>query len=181
VLKTARLETFKAETSVASLLTGVRAVDAEAGALAERMIKEFTPYLLINKINGTDDIPECLAVQIAAQEILNVAMEYAGCIHFDDSVLASVKKGVPFMAFDPKTSASRDLANLVISKIVHRKRIEAVFDRHDLRRRLREKWGVRRETVMCSIQCVYWKECTYKEGGYPCKLQHLAGIGGFQK
>jgi flagellar biosynthesis protein FlhG len=181
VLKTARLETFRAESSAAALLTGVRAVDAKAGALAERLIAGFTPYLLINKLNGTEDIPECLAVQIAAQEILTVAMEYAGCIHFDDSVLASVKKGVPFMALDPKTSASRDLADLVISKIVHRKRIEAMFDRHDIRRKLRKKWGARRETVMCSIECLYWEECTYKEGGYPCKLQHLAGIGGFQK
>jgi hypothetical protein len=69
----------------------------------------------------------------------------------------------------------------VISKIVHRKRIEALFDKHDIRRRLKEKWGASRETVMCAVSCMYWEECTYKEGGYPCNLQHLAGIGGFQK
>lgn len=175
-----RMETYRATEPFEIQRMAIADMDPEAGASIENLLKGFSPSLLINKLKDPADVAECLAVQVAAQELLDVNMDYAGCVHFDESVFHSVREGIPFLAFDTKSLASRDLAELVITKIVYRKRIQAMFDRKALRRTLREKWGDERRTVMCTLQCLYWEDCPFKEGGFPCKLQHLAGIGGFQ-
>ncbi len=175
-----RTETYRAVEPFEIQRKAISDKDPAAGTCINSLMNAFTPSLLINKLKDPADVAECLAVQIAAQELLGVNMDYAGCVHFDESVLRSVREAMPFLAFDAKSQASRDLAELVITKIVYRRRIQALFDRQTLRRTLREKWGDERRTVMCTLQCLYWEECPFKEGGFPCKLQHLAGIGGFQ-
>lgn len=175
-----REETYRSNEPFEARIKGIITEAPETAPGIEALRKAFAPALLINKLRDAAEVPECLAVQIAAQELLGIDMDYAGCVHYDETVTRSVREGMPFLALDAKSQASRDLAELVITKIVYRKRIAALLDRQTLRSRLKDKWGDTRRTVMCTVQCLYWEECPYKEGGFPCKLQHLAGIGGFQ-
>jgi flagellar biosynthesis protein FlhG len=175
-----RIETYRSAEPFETQRKAIADKDPAAGECVDALQRSFAPSLLINKLMDPADVAECLAVQVAAQELLGVNMDYVGCVHFDETVLRSVREGIPFLTFDAKSYASRDMAELVITKIVYCKRIQALFDRQTLRQTLREKWGDERRTVMCTVQCLYWEECPYKEGGFPCKLQHLAGIGGFQ-
>jgi flagellar biosynthesis protein FlhG len=180
VLRRAKAGTFDGVT-LHELESEIAKADPSASAIVQDVLDRFRPALIINKMRSTDDESEGLAVKIAAQDLLSVQMDYLGHIHFDDAVSDAIKKTQPFLKYQPKAQASRDLAEIIISRILYRKKIEALLDRKTVHKRLREKWDLRKTAVFCSVGCLYWEECEYKQGGFPCKMQHLVNFGGFQK
>ena len=178
IQKYAGSETFKSTATVENLLEEVTQVDTEAAKKMETLLVEFRPRLLLNMMKESDDETNGLAVKVAAKDLLSIDMDYLGAIHTDETVSTSLKEGVPFIKFDPKCQASRDLSDIIISKVLHAGRFEAIREKH-LIRRTRETWKMSKKDVICSVKCIYWDECEYKNGGYPCKLQHLVQVRGF--
>ncbi len=176
VLKRARQEFFS-DSSVGALIETIRSAQPEALGVCLRILKEFQPSLLVNKMRQADDETECLAVQVAVRELLSIQMDYLGHVHFDAAVPESIKHTLPFLKDNPGALASQDLARIVVSRILARKKIQAAFDLKAVQKRLRQKWDMRKTLTICDVTCLYWEECAYKNGGHPCKLQHLVYAG----
>lgn len=179
VKKYAGTETFKSDSASKELLQEISGMNSDAGAIMEKVLDEFQPRLILNMMRSPEDETHGLAVKVATEDLLNVDMEYLGGVHKDDTVQQALDKMMPFISYDPKCQAARDLSNIIISKILHAKRFQSMRDKHTLRK-VREKWDFNRNEVICSVKCIYWDECEYQNGGYPCKLQHLMHLHGFQ-
>jgi len=179
VKKHARTEIFKSSMTIEGLLEEVTRMDRDAGSKMEMFINEFHPMLLLNMVNGSNDETNGLAVKVAAKELLSVDMEYLGVIHKDETVGKSLDAAVPFINYDSKSPASRDLANIIILRLLGHRKLRAYQEKYSLRQRLRKKGTIEKDAIICSVNCIYWDECAYRNGGYPCKLQHLVQVRGF--
>ena len=174
----ARWEIHKEPLTVESLLEKVTEMDHDAGQKMKSILEDFHPRLLINMLKDSKDETNGLAVKIATKDLLSLDVEYLGSVHTDNIVHESLEKMIPFISYDPKSTASRDLANIIISKILHAGRFRAIRDRKIIRKS-REKWSFHKHEAICTVKCIYWEECEYRNGGYPCKLQHLVQLSGF--
>lgn len=175
----ANAETFKAPCSLNALLADIGPKRQRARLRVETVLGRFHPALLINKADCDEDVTNCLAVRVAARDLLGIDMPYLGRIRRDDAVPASLVAMKPFIANDPKCRASRDLAEIVIEKLMHYGMLKAMLQKRQITSRRTQSERQPAPVPICSIQCFYWEECAYKTGGYPCKLQHLTHIKGF--
>ena len=180
IKKYATTEIFKSTTTVENLLTEVQDTDGEVGSRLEKILAELCPSLLLNMLVEPDDETNGLAVKVAAKDLLSIELNYLGSVRKDDTVRKSLDAMVPFISYDSKSDASRDLANIIISKILHSGKFEAIRKKYTMHR-VKHHWEISKEDVICSVKCIYWEECEYKNGGYPCKLQHLMHIKGFHR
>lgn len=177
----AKKEIFKESDIMDDLVDRVAAVSQASADLMRKTVSQFRPMLLLNRAEEKEDEATGLAVQTAALELLSVNMEYLGFIHADQTVPESVEAGLPFIIHDPAAPASRDLADIIIIRILHRGKVGAIMKKYALRRRPDTGPPLDENTIYCSLRCLYWEECAFKEGGLPCKMQHLVSIRGFQK
>jgi hypothetical protein len=145
----------------------------------EAVLGRFHPALLINKTSREEDETNGLAVRTAVRDLLGIDMPYLGKIRRDDAVVASLEAMEPFISHNPKCGASRDLADIVIQKLMHYGLLKALFEKSRLAASRPARDAFAAATPICSVQCFYWEECAYKTGGFPCKLQHLTHINGF--
>lgn len=175
----AKFETFKKSTNINDLLSKLEALDQSAVEVVHNFLQDFHPMLMINKVEDKEDELNGLAVEAATQDLLSLNMEYIGCVHSDKAIKKSVEDGCPFIFNKPNAKASRDLSKIIILKILNRNVVKAIFERESLRRRLPRKESITSNTTFCSIQCIYWEECPYRKGGYPCKMSHLKSVEGF--
>ena len=154
-------------------------MDSDAGRKMEQFLNAFHPSLLLNKVDGSEDIVNGLAVKVAARDLLSVEMEYLGAIHRHAIVEESVKEMIPFIKYDTNNQASRDLGVIVIQKILEYDKLRSYQMKFSLNRQLSKKEPVPKESRICSVDCSYWEDCGFQNGGYPCKLQHLTQVKGF--
>jgi flagellar biosynthesis protein FlhG len=175
----ANAETYKNPSGLEQLLGELNPSHPEARLRIETVLGRFHPALLINKAGREEDEANGLAVRAAARDLLGVDMPYLGKIRRDDAVVTSLEAMEPFISHDPKCGASRDLADIVIQKLMHYGLLKALFEKSKLSASRPGRDAFAAATPICSIQCFYWEECAYKTGGYPCKLQHLTHIKGF--
>jgi MinD-like ATPase involved in chromosome partitioning or flagellar assembly len=178
IKKYAKVEIFKNDNTVAKLHDEIQKVDDNLAKKLEETIAEFHPNLLLNMYVDSDDEANALSVKVASKDLLSLEIEYLGYIHRDDTVLKSIKSMVPFISYDPKCEASRDLADIIIKKILHSGKFDSFRRKHTIRQK-KQTWDNGRHGIICTVKCIYWEECEYKNGGYPCKLQHLMHIKGF--
>jgi len=176
----ARTETHRSQSTVHDLLREVQGMDVTLGEKMTAFLTEFRPMIMINMLAGTNDENNVLAIKRAAEELLAIDMEYIGAVQKDDTVRKSLDKMIPFISYDPKSPASRDLANIIIMKLLHSGRFKSLRNKHTLRRRVNEKGEEKRIEVICSVNCPYWEDCGFKNGGYPCELKFLSGIQGLR-
>lgn len=176
----AHTETHRSQSTVYDLLREVQSMDVTLGEKMMAFLTEFRPMIIINMLAGTNDEDNVLAIKAAAEELLAIDMEYIGAVQKDDTVRKSLDKMIPFISYDPKSPASRDLANIIIMKLLHAGRFKSLRNKHTLRRRVSQKGEIKRIEVICSVNCQYWEDCGFKNGGYPCELKFLSGIQGLR-
>lgn len=173
-------ETHRRFTTVSDLEKEVAQADPGAEKTVRQIADAFHPLLLMNKTERPEDENHGLSVKVAAAELLSLATGFLGSIRRDETVMKSVEAGVPFIQFDPKCEASRDLAGLIIVKILYQGKIKALIEKTRLSRRTRPP-EMPQEATICSFRCFFWEECEYKSGGFACKLHHLSSIKGFNR
>lgn len=171
----ARTETFRSNSRVFDLLNGISERNPTVGDQLKQCLDELQIGLVLNRVTEDDQVVEVGAFQKALQELLSVNTDFLGVIHDDKIVSRAVKDGVPFIALDSKAVPSRDLANMLIMKILHRKHFHAFWDKISMKKQAEGDFQGRQ--VICSVNCMYWNECQYRRGGYPCQLQHMSEMG----
>lgn len=179
IRQVARTETHKKSLTVEDLIREVNTVDALLAKEIEFFLGSFRPMILINMKAGYKDENNVLAIKTAARNLLAIDLEYLGAIRKDNTVKKSLDAMTPFMSYDPKSEASRDLANIIITKILHAGKFQFFRARHEMHRKLRQNQDTEKTEVICSFNCLYWEDCGFKNGGYPCDLKHFSTIKSF--
>jgi flagellar biosynthesis protein FlhG len=173
-------ETHRRFTTVSDLEKEVAQADPGAETTVREIADAFHPLLLMNKMVHPEDENHGLSIKVAAGELLSLATGFLGSIRSDETVLKSLSAGVPFIQFDPKCEASRDLANVIIVKILYQGKIKALIEKTRMSRKTARP-EMPQEATICSFRCFFWEECDYKAGGFACRLHHLSSIKGFNR
>ena len=164
-------ETHRTQMTMHELVRQIRMRDVDLGEKIIRLLSEFRPLLLINMLTEAKDENMVLAIRAAAQELLAVNVAYLGSIRKDATVEKSLHEMIPFIAYDPQSPASRDLANIVITKFIHAEWFATYRDSKAFQNRLLRLREIKKDAFICSVKCcLYWHECSFKKGGHPCEL-----------
>jgi flagellar biosynthesis protein FlhG len=164
-------ETHRTQMTMHELVRQIRMRDVDLGEKIVRLLSEFRPLLLINMLMETKDENMVLAIRAAAQELLAIHVAYLGSIRKDTTVEKSLHEMTPFITYDPQSPASRDLANIIITKFIHSEWFATYRDAKAFQNRLLRLREIKKDAFICSVKCcLYWHECSFKKGGYPCSL-----------
>ena len=158
--------------SVKELLPRITEIDPNAGEALKTVLNHFRPMLLMNMMVESYDEANGLAVKIAAQDLLSVEMKYLGVIHWDDGVMQSVGRHIPFISYDPQCQASRDLKRIIESDILEDGELQPISEKQ-IEKKTRIIWEHEKGNSICNEKCIYWEDCTYKVEDRPCKLFRL--------
>jgi hypothetical protein len=97
-------------------------------------------------------------------------------------VRKAVKELRPFIIDNPKSKASRSLARLVSVGLLGKKGWGGYKERRQMLKNAASDAQnypsnqLRESDTICSVQCFYWGDCEYQNGGYPCPVRHLDAI-----
>ncbi len=164
-------ETHRIQMTMHELVRQIRMRDVGLGEKIVRLLSEFRPLLLINMLTESKDENMVLAIRAAAQELLAINVAYLGSVRKDTTVEKSLHEMTPFIAYDPQSPASRDLANIIITKFIHAEWFATYRDAKAFQDRLLRLREIQKDEFICSVKCcLYWHECSFRKGGHPCGL-----------
>jgi len=153
--------------NVDNMMTEIRLMHAALADKIQEVQRRFRPKLLINRLRKRSDENDCMAVIRAAKELLLIDVEYWGAIHDDSVVYDSLMANQPFISYHSKSRVSRDLATIIITKMLKR----AHLPDHSPKDITKGSNAIQEK--ICSVHCTYWETCEFRHGGYPCDLLHL--------
>ncbi len=160
----------------------IRAIDASAGDEAQRLLAAFKPSLILNMVHSQEEVKEGVALATAVEELLSIKLNFLGYIDYDESVRQAVKELRPFMIDNPKSKASKSLARLISVGLLGQSGWKGFMDRRKVLKQAGEEAKsypinqIKESETICSVQCFYWGDCEYQNGGYPCPVRHLDPI-----
>jgi len=175
-------ETGRLAGTLSKLIEQVRFVDSVAAEKLQDAVREFSPSLILNMVHHPDEVKEGMALRTAAEELLSINMDFLGYIDYDESVRKAVKELRPFIIDNPKSKASRSLARLVSVGLLGKKGWSGYKERRQILKNASadaESYPsnqLKESDTICSVQCFYWGDCEYQNGGYPCPVRHLDAI-----
>lgn len=165
--------------TVTELLEEISKVDLEAISAINLVLNSFHPKIILNMVKSHEEIKEGMAIQSAALELLSLPVEYLGYVSYDPKVGDAVKSLKPFLLYNPKSKASQDLAALIRVKLLGKKGVKEIIERHKWRKKIvsfSKKFpdvDLLKNAPICSVKCFYWGNCEYQDGGHPCRVRHL--------
>lgn len=148
----------------------------------EQALTEFRPRLILNMVMEPDEIKEGMTIKTAAAELLSIDLDYMGYVDYDEEMRKSVKELKPFILYNPKSSASRSIAKIITLKLFKKRKIDALLKRWQMQRKINSQAhnypnnGKSESDIICSVNCFYWDDCEFQNGGLPCRIRHLEPI-----
>ncbi len=169
----------KIQFTVNELLHEIEQIDSGAHQICRNVLDSLQPKLILNMVKEKDDIKEGMAVQAAAMELLSLNIQYLGYISYDPGVSESVKSMKPFLLHNPKSQASQDLSTLTRVNLLGKKGFREIIEkrkwRHQVKRYSKDypDRGLMKKEPICSVNCLYWGDCEFQDGGSKCKVRHI--------
>ncbi|MBN1479563.1 P-loop NTPase [candidate division KSB1 bacterium] len=164
------------------LIKDVKEIDDEAAYYIENFLGKYHPRLILNMVHSSKEIREGDSFRTAAHDILNVDVDYIGFVEYDESVRKSVKELKPFVLDNPRSKAAKSLARLITVGILQKSGWVGYKEKRRVLQHLKAESvdypeaNVRESDTICSVNCFYWGDCDYQEGGYPCPIRNLDPI-----
>ncbi|MCH8954191.1 DUF4339 domain-containing protein [candidate division KSB1 bacterium] len=170
----------KTHLTIGDLLQQVKKINEQAFNVFKDVLDNFSPRLILNMVKDDEDLKEGKAIQAAAMELLSIHIEYLGYISYDHEVRAAVKNVKPFLLNNPKSQASKDLSALIRVNLLGKKGVKEILEKYRWRKQIEnyakefpERADFLQDAPICSMNCFYWGDCEYEDGGKPCRVRHL--------
>lgn len=160
----------------------VKEIDDDAAVFMEDFLGHYRPRLILNMVHSHKEIKEGDSFKTAAHDLLGVNVEYIGFIEYDQSVRKSVKELKPFVLDNPRSKASKSLAKLLTVGLLQKSGWTGMKEKRKIMKHLHDEAleypdsNLQESDTICSVNCFYWGECDYQNGGYPCPIRHLDPI-----
>jgi len=145
-------------------------------------IQSFRPRIIVNMLESEEDLRECLAIKIAAKEILNITIKSISYIRYDDDFRRAVKMMRPDLLMSEQAMAAFDIRR-IIQDLFFAGGSYSAFCNNASPTRLfrREKPPLAKEDdIICSVKCRLWGACSLQQGGYPCRVKVIGYINQLQ-
>jgi len=163
--------------SIKELYKEVEKFDKDSARIFRGILQKFQLKLILNMVMNPAESKEGISLKTAVGEILAVELDYWGAIPYDEKVREAAMQQKPFLLYKPNSKASKQISQLVSSKMLGYKRLRSYLDRRKLSRTLSRLEVTEddriHEQIICSIKCGYWDDCEYQNGGYPCSIRTL--------
>ncbi|RKY88314.1 hypothetical protein DRQ15_10075 [candidate division KSB1 bacterium] len=163
--------------SIKELYKKVENIDNDAASVFQGILRKFQPKLILNMVMQSEEALEGMALKTAVGEMLMLEMDYWGFIEYDEDVRNAAMQKKPFMIWNPKSRAAKRISQIVSAKLMNFSRLKSYLENKRLQRNLNRLNAkvepISQETIICSVNCLYWDECEYQNGGYPCSVRHL--------
>jgi len=175
-------EPGKLQFTMSDIVKDIHEIDENAAFYMENFLSHYHPKLILNMVHSTNEIREGDSFKTAAHDILNVDVDYIGFVEYDDHVRKSVKELKPFVLENPKSKASKSLAKLVTVGLMQKNGWEGFKQKRKVIKSLQQdssdypESNIQESETICSVNCFYWGECEYQQGGFPCPIRHLDPI-----
>jgi flagellar biosynthesis protein FlhG len=172
----------KLQVTMTELVSKVAKIEAKAAGILEKVLCAFRPKMILNMVRNKDDVKEGMALQLAAAELLSIDLDYLGYVSFDPIVDEAVKKTKPLLLFAPDSKASQDLSALIRVKLLGKKGVKEFFEKKRWQKQIHNhskeypQLEVLQDAPICSVNCFYWDNCEYQQGGHPCRVRHLEPV-----
>ena len=167
---------------MSDILERVREIDERMADFFEQVLQSFRPKLILNVVSNSKDAKDGLAIQTAAAELLSIDVEYLGYISNDPAVRDAVRDLKPFILYDPKCEAAQDLTKMVTVKLLGKSMFRGMWQKRKMQKALLEEKRAYPEISLldnapiCSVNCFYWGDCEYQNGGQPCPVRYLEPV-----
>jgi flagellar biosynthesis protein FlhG len=143
--------------------------DRREGMRFFKTLNAFTPKLILNRVFDSQETRDGLALQIAAQDLLSIRLDYWGYMSYDPQIAKVIRE-------------SR-LQDILGADSPNRQRFMAMVRKHLLGENIHyrspgarvilpiiEKSNHSKEARICSTQCSLWGNCELQQGGLPCRV-----------
>jgi flagellar biosynthesis protein FlhG len=145
--------------------------DRREGVEFFKILNDFTPKLILNRVFDYRETRDGLALQIAAQDLLRVRLDYWGYMSYDPAVSRALRE------MQPQEILAAESPNRLRFMAMVRKYLlgENTHYRNPGTRRILpiiDKSNSVNGTAarICSTQCPLWGNCDMQEGGQPCRV-----------
>ncbi|HOY43122.1 MAG TPA: P-loop NTPase [bacterium] len=168
--------------SVGAALQKLAGEDPATAKRIQGILDGFTPSLILNMVHSEDEVKEGVALRTAVEELLAMKMNFLGYVEHDESVRRAVKELRPFVVDDPTSRAAKNLAKLITVGLLKKTGWAGFKEKRRVLRQVKQQnkeypsQQIRESETICSVQCFYWGDCEYQNGGYPCPVRHLDPI-----
>ena len=79
----------------------------------------------------------------------------------------------PFISYRPRCRAARDLTELINTKFLQDGILQPARALREITGESKKSWKGEEIKIVCSVKCLYWEDCEFKNPGYPCDLEGL--------
>jgi flagellar biosynthesis protein FlhG len=172
----------KIKLTIGDLLKEIEKKNKEAHEIFKATLDEFRPKLVLNMVKDSDDVKEGKAIQAAVLELLCIHLDFLGYISYDQSVKEAVRSMTPFILHAPGSQAGQDLSALIRVNLLGKRGFKEILERRRWRKHV-ESFGkeypakdLLNNAPICSVNCFYWGDCEYQDGGGPCRVRHLEPV-----
>ncbi len=98
---------------VSKLLELVKNEDEDCFQIMKKILNDFRPKLIMNKIRRKSQIDEGKQLVILTEEFLKIRLEYLGYVEIDQHVIDSTEMMMPFILEYPKCEASKNIFQII--------------------------------------------------------------------
>jgi len=98
---------------VSKLLELVKNEDENCYQMMEKILNDFKPKLIMNKVRRRSQIDEGKQLVILTEEFLKIKLEYLGYVEIDQHVIDSTERMMPFILEYPKCEASKNIFQII--------------------------------------------------------------------
>ena len=155
----------------------IRSRNLRAGIRFYKLLNHTSPKLILNKLHTYQEYQDGLSLQVAAQELLRIKVEYWGYLPYSPHVPQAIRERRPDQILRADTQLRRNVVKIVQKFILHRPvaysapGARPIVPITDVQAAARAHPKVlERESRICSIHCPLWGNCHYQEGGLPCRM-----------
>lgn len=150
----------------------IMGVNRRDGVRFFKTVNDFAPKLILNRVFDYDETRDGLALQIAAQDMLQIKLDYLGYMSYDPNIPQALRAVRPQDILAPESlNRQRFLAMIRKALLGESVRYQGPGARVILPL-LQHQKTAEAATVsrICSRLCELWGDCPLQEGGLPCRM-----------
>jgi len=144
--------------------------DRRDGVRFFKAVNDFAPKLILNRVFDYEETRDGLALQIAAQDLLQIKLDYLGYMSYDPNIPLAMRAQRPQDILAPE-SLNRQRFLTMIRKYLLGENVQYQSPgARVILPLLKKRNGVLESSRICSLQCQLWGNCPLQEGGLPCRM-----------
>jgi len=148
----------------------IMAEDRRDGVRFFKAVNGFAPKLILNRVFDYEETRDGLALQIAAQDLLQIKLDYLGYMSYDPNIPLAMRAQRPQDILAPE-SLNRQRFLTMIRKYLLGENVQYQSPgARVILPLLKKRNGVLESARICSLQCQLWGNCPLQEGGLPCRM-----------